>query len=183
MLLDAATKLLDEFKKLPAHVERPQTFMEIAGYPRRENVCSNILKFFMDPEESHGLGTLMLDALVRAARIDVAEGSISSNVSVDRETVTQAGNRIDLLITSDDHAILIENKIDASSDNPFPEYAAYLDQIAEGREKHKILLTLSQNNAGCGWGFANLTYTDFVGEIRSLLGRYVSSADTRHLTI
>ena len=182
-MLDAATKLLDDFRALPGHVERPRTFMEIAGYPHYENVCSNILAFFMDPQESHGLGTLVLDALVSAGGIDASESSISSSVSVDREVTTQAGNRIDLLITSDDYAVLIENKIYATVNNPFADYTSYLDLNHGDLAGHKILLTVFPTSEGHEWGFANLTYTDFVGEIRSLLGRYVSSADARYLTM
>jgi hypothetical protein len=50
--------LLDDFSKLPDRVERGPTLMEIAGYPHYEIVCSNILAFYLDPEEPHGLGTL-----------------------------------------------------------------------------------------------------------------------------
>jgi hypothetical protein len=181
--LENFKELLDDFRTLPGRVERPRTFMEIAGYPHYENVCSNILKFFMDPEESHGLGTLVLDALASTAGIDVAEGSMSSNVSVDREISTDAGNRIDILITSDTHAILIENKIHAAANNPFNDYAAYLDRISDGRKSHKILLTLCPTDSGSEWDFANLTHEEFVGQVRSLLGYYVSNADARHLTM
>ena len=176
-------ELLDEFKELPDRVECPPTFMEIAGYPHYENVCSNILAFFMDPEEGHSLGNLMLDALVSTAKIDASEGNISSSVSVDREVITDAGNRIDLLITSDDHAILIENKIYANVSNPFDDYSAYIDRIADGRVKHKLLLTVFPTDEGSRWGFANLTYDEFIYQIRAILGHYVSSADTRYLTI
>lgn len=67
--------------------------------------------------------------------------------------------------------------------NPFDDYSAYLDRIANGRAKHKLLLTLYPTGEGSGWGFVNLTHKDFVEEVRSLLGRYVSGADTRHLTL
>jgi len=114
-MLDAATKLLDDFRALPGRVERPRTFMEIAGYPHYENVCSNILAFFLDPEEPHGLGTLMLDALANAGgRSDANEG-VGGSVSVEREVGTEAGNRIDILIESDDRIVLIENKIYAGA--------------------------------------------------------------------
>ena len=56
--------LLDEFEGLPGRISRPQTFMEIGGYPHYENVCSNFLAFFFDPEGPHGLSSLFLDALV-----------------------------------------------------------------------------------------------------------------------
>lgn len=183
MMLDSATKLLDDFRVLPGRIERPRTFMEIAGYPHYENVSSNILAFFMDPAEPHGLGTLVLDALASAAGIDVSEGSISSNVSVDREVVTQAGNRIDLLITSDDYAVLIENKIYATVNNPFADYTSYLDLNHGDLVGHKVLLTVFPTSEGRRWGFTNLTYIEFVEQIRSLLGKYISNADTRYLTI
>ncbi len=175
--------LLDAFQALPGRVERPRTFMEIAGYPHYENVCSNILAFFMDPEESHGFGTLVLDALARAGDIADANEGFGGNVSVEREVSTDFGNRIDLLIESDTHAILIENKIYAGVSNPFNDYSAYLDQVADNREKHKFILTLHPTNASNDWGFANLTHEEFVGHIRSLLGHYVPSADARHLTM
>lgn len=175
--------LLDDFRALPGRVERPRTFMEIAGYPYYENVCSNILAFFMDPEESHGLGTLVLDALASAGNIATADEGVGNNVSVEREVVTHAGNRIDILITSDENAILIENKIHARVINPLGDYAAYLDKTAGNRRKHMLLLTLYPTSAGRDWDFENLTHEVFVGHIRSLMGHYVSGADARHLTM
>lgn len=175
--------LLDRFQVLPGRVERPRTFMEITRYPHYENVCSNILAFFIDPEELHGLGTLVLDALTGEANIATADQGVGGSVSVEREAVTPDGNRIDILVTSYDRAILIENKIYASVTNPFDDYAAYLDEIAGGRRKDKILLTLYPMSAGQEWGFRNLTHEDLIGRIRSLLGHYVSGADARHLTM
>ena len=103
----AAAVLLDEFGKLPGRIERPKTFMEIAGYPHYENVCSNFLAFFFDPEGSHGLGSLFLDALLDSVGNAGEEEGLGGNVSVEREVVTGKGNRIDLLIKSDSHAMLI----------------------------------------------------------------------------
>ena len=180
----AVAKLLDDFRALPGRVERPRTFMDIAGYPHYENVCSNILAFFLDPGEPHGLGTLVLDALASAGSIVATDGGIGANVSVEREVSTEAGNRIDILIESDTQAVLIENKIFAAVGNPFADYAAHLKRrTSNGCGKHKILLTLFPTGEGKEWGFANLTYAEFVDWIRSLLGRYVSSADTRYLTM
>lgn len=181
--LESFEVLLDDFGRLPGRVARPPTFMEIAGYPNRENACSNILAFFMDSEEPHGLGTLVLDALASVTGIAAADEGVGGNISVEREVYTDAGKKIDILIQSDTHAIIIENKIYAKPDNPFADYASYLNQIADGRAKHKLLLTISQNEECREWGFTNLMHEEFVGQIRSLLGRYVSSADARYLTM
>lgn len=184
----AAASLLDEFKKLPGRIAaRPQTFMEIGGYPHYENVCSNFLAFF-DPEGPHGLGSLFLDALVDSVGIAGGEGGLGGNVSVEREVTTEAGNRIDLLITSDSHAVLIENKIFAAVVNPFKDYAAYLCKLKNEsgdpyENKCKTLLTLYPSGEGREQGFVNLTYADFVSAVRSALGHHISEANTRYLTL
>lgn len=157
--------------------------MEIAGYPHYENACSNILQFYMDPEEPHGLKTLGLDALLASLQnSDATYGGMGGNISVEREVPTDKG-RIDLLIASDDRVVLIENKIYAGAPNPFDDYSAYLDCIANGRTKHKILLTVYPTREGASSRFVNVTYVHLVEQIRSLLGRYVSDADARHLTL
>jgi hypothetical protein len=182
--LENFKELLDEFGQLRDRVERPRTFMEIAGYPHYENVCSNILAFFMDPEGPHGFGTLVLDALVSAGNIAAANEGLGGGVSVEREVVTSRDNRIDILIESDNRAVLIENKIYALLNNPFADYKDYLDRrIRDGRAKHKLLLTVFPTNDGKNSDFENLTYAKFVEEIRSLLGSYISNADARYLTI
>lgn len=180
---------LDEFQRLPTRTERLPTLMEVAGCAHKENVCSNILAFFFDPEGPHGFGTLFLDAIMQIDSTQNQEGTIGSNVSVEREVTTAAGNRIDILIQSDSHAILIENKIFAGIDNPFDEYSAYLDSLQPmGRHKHKFLFTLtplSENTERdiAHHGFQNITHGRFVNEIRGLLGRYiVPRVDTRYLT-
>ena len=179
--------LLDEFGELPKRPERQPTFLEIAGFAHRENACSDILAFFMNPANPHGLGTLFLDALARTGGIQNQEtmvGKVFVDREVtteDREVTTKARKRIDLLIQSDSHAILIENKIFAPIDNPFRDYAAHLDSLPQVH-KHKFLLTLKPHPKDIGYGFQEITYGQLVDEIRRLLGGYVAVGDTRYLT-
>jgi hypothetical protein len=151
--------------------------MEIVGYPHYENVCSNFLAFFFDPEGPHGLGSLFLDALVGAVGIEDAAEELGGNVSVEREVFTGAGNRIDLLVKSDSHAVLIENKIFTAVANPFEDYTAYLRSLKNesgdaypDENKIKILLTLYPSREGSEWGFVNVTHADFAGAVRPRLG-------------
>ena len=179
---------MDELTDLPGLVARPQTFMEIGGYPHYENVCSNFLAFFLDPEGPHGLGSLFLDALAGSVGVTGADGSMGGSVSVEREVVTESGNRIDILLTSDSHAVLIENKIHAAVANPFGDYSGYLDGLknenGEGYGKRiKVLLTLHPSKKGAGWGFVNVTHSVLVDAVRSSLGHHVSAADARYLTL
>ena len=172
--------LLDDFRDcVPLRPERAPTIMEIAGYPHYENVCSNILAFFLDPDKPHGLGTLFLDALAEVGGIKDPEGLMGGEV--EREVVTEAKKRIDILILSDSHAVLIENKIFASTTNPLDEYATFLEKKKE-TNKYKFLLTLTRTAVGEKQKFRNITYQELVDRIRGLIGKYVADADTRYLT-
>ena len=149
-----------------------------------ENVCSNTLAYFLDPQQQHGLGTLVLDALMEVGESDTSNESLGGNLLVQREVYTDAGNRIDILIESDTHAILIENKIFAGVQNPLADYANYFDRrTPQDGAKCKFLLTLFPTDEGKRYGFENLTYATFVDRIRSRLGHHVSKADTRYLTL
>ena len=139
--------------------------------------------FYLDPGKPHGLGTLFLDALAQAGRIP--NHGPWTGVSVEREKRTHNGNRIDILIESDNHVIVIENKIFAPVDNPFDDYKSFAETLEPpGRRIHVFLLTLVHNNdAGTEFEFLlPITYEEFLIQIRELLGKYVAGADTRYLT-
>lgn len=134
---DQLHQLLDAFKGLSSPIQDP-TFMEIAGYPHYENVCSNILAFYLQPDAAHGLSDLCLKALLSLASVN----ETLSNVTVEREVTTHAGNRIDLLIQSDTHLIAIENKIYHSVVNPLQDYVSFLERQPANRTLVMFLLSL-----------------------------------------
>ena len=181
-MLKRWAKLLDKFRGLPPRLEPLPTFLEFSGCKRKEEVYSDILAFYLDPGKPHGLGTLFLDALAQAGGIP--DHGAWTDVSVEREKRTHNGNRIDILIESDNHVIVIENKIFAGVDNPFDDYKSFAETLEPpGRRIHVFLLTLTPNNAEARWEFLlPITYEGFLVQIRELLGKYVAGADTRYLT-
>ncbi|CAN5270504.1 hypothetical protein BH24ACT19_BH24ACT19_15830 [soil metagenome] len=191
--VEKMSETLDDFNRLQLRTGPPKkTFMEITKYPHYENVCSNILAFFLDPEEPHGLGTLMFDAfLAHAGSVADAGERMDGEISVETEVPTDKSEapetrskRIDVLIMSDEHAVLIENKLrDKREDNPYDKYTRHLDKVAGKRRKHKLLLSIEPMDAGKQWGFENLRYDEFVKQIRSMLGQYISGTDIRYLTL
>jgi len=48
-------RLLDEVGRIRGASATPSTLLEAAGYPNYENVASNLLRYFLDPTEGHGL--------------------------------------------------------------------------------------------------------------------------------
>jgi hypothetical protein len=151
--------------------------MEIAGYPHYENVCSNILAFYLQPDAPHGLSDLCLKALMSLA----SDYEPQSNVTIEREVATQAGNRIDLLIQSDTHLIAIENKIYHSAVNPFHDYASFLQQQRSHRQLTLFLLSLYPVGAQNLYGFIPIRYSDFFAKLRPLVGDYLVAANPKFL--
>lgn len=97
---------------------RPNIF-RISGFPRRETVSSNVLAYFFDPSEDHGLKDMMLKALLRAIHkedMDVSDVNVATEVSTDKN------NRIDILLDLPDISIAIENKVDAGLYNDLADY-------------------------------------------------------------
>jgi hypothetical protein len=170
-------QLLDAFKSLSPSIKAP-TFMEIAGYPHYENVCSNILAFYFQPDAPHSLSDLCLKALMSLA----SDYEPQSNVTIEREVTTKAGNRIDILIQSDTHLIAIENKIYHSAVNPFDDYASFLQQQRSHRKLTMFLLSLYPIVGDQKLhGFIPIRYSDFFSKLRPLMGDYFVGANPKFL--
>lgn len=156
--------------------------MEIAGYPHFENVCSNILAFYLQPTNNHGFGTLFLDVLATLVNAEIEIDG--QGVEVRREEPTKKGNRIDLVIKSENYVFGIENKIYADLNNPFGDYSKHLDSLSEGRKKiNKILLSLrSIQPSHQLHGFYPISYEIFFQNILASVGSRFLTAHEPHAT-
>src|SRR5438876_10656470 len=103
-------RLLDEFSRIPRLPQTEQTFMEIARCPHYENVVSNVLAFFLNPENGHGLKAVVLESLLAAAAGKSLSEADLDAVNVTREVGTEFG-RLDLLVETASLVVGVENKI------------------------------------------------------------------------
>ncbi len=193
---------------LPHPKKRRKNIYEIAGFPRWENVNSNVLAFYLQEKEQHGLQRLFLESLLELAaqqqgwkeneRFDVS----NDDYVVMREVGTVDQKRIDLLIqpkavpfglpsseaepkeeAKADWAIVIENKIDADLYNHLHIYADHT------KASQKLLIVLSVYPIGDDGhiakmqkhGFINLLHRDLIAMVRTRLPQYIEEADDRHI--
>lgn len=173
--------ILSEFAKLkPSQAANP-TFMEIAGYPHYENVCSNILAFFFKPENPHGFENLLIKALLKTI------GETNDDVAIEvvkREEHTEENKRIDIVIETNKQIIAIENKIYHAINNPFKEYSKYLEENNPSKKViYKIILGLDLDEVKNGCGFKPLLYADLFKMTRSIIGEHLPQADTKYLSV
>lgn len=158
---------MEKFLKDAEHIynripKKEKTFMEVSGYPHYENVCSNILSFYFNPNEEHRLNDTVLKALlstIEKKQPELINNISTDNISVFREYTTLKGNRIDIVIKNDDFVIGIENKIYASVYNDLDDYAKTLDNI--NKNSIKVLLSLhNKNDIAIQKGFVNVIYNE-----------------------
>lgn len=172
-------KLLLDYNLLPQS-QRNLSIFEVTGYPHYENVCSNLLAFYLDPNKEHGLGSLLLDSvLILAGQIEQRH----SSVKINREYQTISGGRLDLFIVTDSYAIGIENKIFHHLSNDLIDYRNTIDSFAgEQLAAIRIILSLKPIQLENSVGFINIIYGDLWHKVRSRLGFYTLSANQKWMT-
>jgi hypothetical protein len=174
-------RLFRAFRRLPAAQPREPTLLEITGYQRQELLSSNILAFFLDPANPHGLGTVLLDALLAAVGAEPMQSN--SQIEVRTEVSTQQGKRLDIVIDAGSLVLAIENKIDHIANNPFDEYSAELEKLSAGRPWVGVLLSLrpiAPEPAHCG--FRPVTYAVYFQALAQSLGGVLLTAREPYLT-
>lgn len=163
---------------------RPNIF-RIAGFPRRETVSSNVLAYFFDPAEGHGLKDMMLKALLRTIH---KEDMDVSDVSVATEASTDKNNRIDILLDLPELSIAIENKVDADLYNDLADYHCWAKENS-GNEAIVVVLhpfhtfTLADHPSAQGLvveqDLFDVHYDELFSNALGMLGEYSLDADPR----
>lgn len=173
------SSLLEKFRDVPAsRKEVNLTIFEICGFPHFENVVSNVLAFFLDADEVHGLGSLLIESLLDAAEEE--RESLDLQLEVEREVQTKTGKFIDLFLHNDSCRIVVENKIFAPLYNDLDDYEAF----AKTDSVTLICIVLSlRSEKPKNENFINVTYPDLIAKLKGNLGRFVGEHDPKYLML
>jgi len=185
-------------QRIPLRSKKVRSIYELSGFPYWENVNSNILSYYFDEEEDHGLGRLffhsLLDVVIRKGHLSEAAASIfESEFQIKREADAN-GKRIDILFESKEHddkdnpawAIIIENKLFASVTNNFAWYA----RSVKSSNKLCILLSLgsldhltADVHRRTGFLYLSVTHLELIFAIKSRAAEYLLNADGRQFML
>lgn len=150
MTLTELESLLEQFKKLPAPVQREANLFSVGARGHYENPVSDVLAFYLDADNEHGLDTLVLEALI--ACLPKPEAYTAALVAPpEREAVTEEGSRIDILLEGDAWVMAIENKVWHLQNNPFDDYAAHLDHEDYAGKTPACVVLSPKGGAPKGW--------------------------------
>lgn len=177
--LDRFKALIDKFRALDFTDEDLNLF-DVGTRGHFENPTTELLSFFLNSANHHGLGNSFFRGLESA----IAKKNILSNLgtfeSVETEVSTQNGKRIDLLVETDTSLIIMECKIYHHQNNPFDEYTAFGNERLNKRtqdsaSKTLIKLVLCLNGkvsaelAAEGWH--GISYNELVQHIEKSLSK------------
>jgi hypothetical protein len=147
-IISEIDRLLEDFKtKFPEESKEPPTYLEVIGKAHKEDVISNVLAFFFDSRQAHGLGLLFYRTFMQCMGIedDLSDETI---ISVKREMYTAKGLRIDLVIETSKRIVAIENKIFHWLNNDLDEYANHIRRLDKEKYCHLAVLSLYPQKIG-----------------------------------
>lgn len=184
-------RLLDEFEKeCPLKPVYEPTYLELCSYPRHrfEEICSRLLRFFIDKNGPHGFGSLFIDSLIEIYKSKFDSNAVfgrTNTLIADTEVKITNDKRIDLVITSDDFVICVENKIWAQRNNPFKDYFNYIESIKGDRNAFYIILSMggSENPEGSKKQFKVVFYSEFIEKIKEKIGVYLINCNSKYLSV
>lgn len=181
---DIYQKILDDFKNLPKTNLNP-TFMDICqmGGDRFEERCSQILRFYLNPNGEHKLKGLILNSFLEL--LGYTDFSFNrKNVEVLTEEMTDDRKFIDITVISDGFVIAIENKIGANLYNPLDSYVTYIHQTYNNRPKKFFVVLSVRRITDTGEikkmndnGYQYINYQDLFSNVKKNLGLYVADCD------
>jgi|26BtaG_2_1085354.scaffolds.fasta_scaffold11652_1 hypothetical protein len=132
--IDSYKELINKFKKLDV-ITKELTLFDVGTRGHFENPTTELLSFFLDSKKEHGLGHCFLNGLQDVLEEKGILAGLGSLQSVETEVVTAKGNRIDLVLETDQAVIVVECKIYHEQNNPFDDYSSYGEQRIKDRKK------------------------------------------------
>jgi len=170
MNVQKARALLDKAASYH-HQSQEKSIFDLGGRGYYENPTSDLLAFFLDPEQDHGLGDCflraLLDCLPEGDRLSAALCQVPQ-----REVSTNSGKRMDLVLDGDGWMLILENKIFHHQNNPFVDYEKYLLGLCNKNRKHPLFVLISPSGEASPSHWTGLKYEHFIGAVRKRLDRY-----------
>ena len=147
------------------------TMLQKIGISHDEVKINNLLAFYLNPSEIHGLKDAVLIALLESANIKPKYKLNNFIVEKPNYFKTDNGKEIDICMYNTEFALIVENKIFANLDNPFEDYVRTINSI--NINNYKILLYLKnykkdELQRATKNGFILVHYENFIKNVRKI---------------
>ena len=119
--------------------EREITIFDTALKSHHENPITELLAFFLDPNEKHSLNSGFYDGFIEAIKQHekYSEFEFGEVLEVVTQQITDKGKFIDLWLETDTALIVVEVKVYHTQNNPFKEYLSWANKKLKDINKTK----------------------------------------------
>lgn len=171
MMLDRYENLLNK-SRIFFKEKVEKNIFSLGGRGHYENPITDLLAFFINPNEEHGLNDLFLRSLFQVMQLQEPASNLCSPPT--REQYTEQGNRIDLIIEGDGWVVVVENKIWHQAVNPFDDYVQYARSCYANKKAYFVLLSLCDEQAPQEW--QAITWKSYIDTIKSNIEPFEAQA-------
>ena len=162
-----------------------KNIFSLGGKGHYENPISDILAFYLDKNEEHGLQDLCIRSYFECIiKKQHTIKSLPLNQFINRpcrEVATENNKRIDILIEGNTWVLIIENKIWHNKNNPFVEYEDYVRK--KYNNKTVYLTVLSPLNKDIPIGWIGVSYDEFINAITNNIGCFILGSSLNKWTV
>ncbi|MCS4298919.1 MULTISPECIES: PD-(D/E)XK nuclease family protein [Acinetobacter] len=151
--------------------EREVTFFDSAFRKHHENPTTELLRFFLDPNEVHGLTDTFYKGLTKAIQDEISQQDFGAFQDLAIEHVTEDNKRIDLWIETETALIVVEVKIDYQQNNPVKSYQKWAKTKVENTKKNIIYMVLNIDGKTSFKGWSSLSFQLLSHYIRDFLAQ------------
>ncbi len=160
--------------KLNSPKESEVTIFDTAFRKHHENPTTELLAFFIDPNEVHDLGLIFYDGFISSLK-DISDElndlDFGGFQKIGIEQTVADQKRIDLWLESEKTLILVELKINHEQNNPVLHYEAWGKKEAKDGEKHLIKLVVSLDGITKFKNWYSISYSHLAKHIRTTLSK------------
>jgi len=187
-LRENVREMSEELDALPSVDEKPKTALEILGRNKRENYWNSLLRYFLDPNEPHGIGTDFLEAMLKRVPEEqfYFDGLELEDANVISEAQTEDGRPDIVVYTEGDWLVLFELKVESGERTNQTEKYAESDEVA-GMKKDDfeegctyVFLSKSDSSDASADEFVGMSWREVIGAIDEVLtnsrGSYTAKA-------
>lgn len=159
--------------------EREMTIFDTALKNHHENPITELLAFFLNPNNKHQLEDCFYQGLITALKQyeQFQDFEFGEFKQLSTQQVTTQGKFIDLWVETDNALIIVEVKVYHHHNNPFKEYEAWANkkidhQKRQDQEKRLISIVLCPNGKCTIANWLGLSYTQLATSTRKHVSQY-----------
>ncbi|USE35007.1 PD-(D/E)XK nuclease family protein [Endozoicomonas sp. SCSIO W0465] len=167
MEIEELQNLLKMVKEIPFAAPPEANLFTVGARGHFENPTSDLLAFFLNPAGAHQLGELALAALAECIPEEQQVSDFFLKGEPLREIPTDKGNRIDILLESQNWVMVIENKIFHDQNNPFDDYEDCIKQRYGEKDTRLFIVLSPSGQSPSGW--TGVSYSNLLSKLSGKL--------------